>query len=87
MQHREAAVRITQFTENLTHEMSNLMGHLYQYSKKGNISEQEFNHYLERTRHLVDIVLTDLADPCYENFPDLRPACCGCGDDAPEETE
>lgn len=87
MQHREAAVRITQTVQNIAHQMNNSVGYIYQYLKKGEISEEAFNAYLEKTQHFVGKIMEEFVDPIYEQFPDLRPVCISCGGDLDKDED
>ena len=78
MQHREAAVRLTQTVQTITRELIESVTYLYAYRKKDEISEKEFNDYLEKTQQFVENTLGEFAEPLYEHHPDLREHCCSC---------
>ncbi|WP_255478964.1 hypothetical protein [Pantoea sp. ME81] len=54
------------------------MGYMYHYQKEGTISNEEANAYMEKVQFVVEIMLAELADPVFENHPDLKPKCCAC---------
>lgn len=78
MQYREAAVRLSQTVLNISHELSDSMGHIYHYQKEGKIAEEEASAYMEKINLVVEIMFAEIADPVFENHPDLKPKCCSC---------
>ncbi|MGK3116274.1 hypothetical protein [Candidatus Pantoea formicae] len=78
MQYREGAVRISQAVLNISRELSDSVGYVYQYQKEGKVSEEEAQAYMEKVQLAVEIMIAELADPVFVHHPDLRPKCCSC---------
>lgn len=85
MQYREAAVRISQTVLNVARELSDSVGHIYDYQKEGKITKEEASAYMEKVRLAVDNMLAEIADPVFEQHPDLMPKCCSCEKEPDQE--
>ena len=79
MLYREAAVLLSQTILLLARELRLSVEQMLEYQKAGKVTEEEAATHLHNVQVVLESLYTRLLDPLIADYPDLGPACCGCG--------
>jgi len=79
MLYREAAVRISQTGLMLSRELSYSIDQMFEYAKDGKVTQEEAYTHMHKVEVVMNSLVTEILEPVFADYPDLRPECCDCG--------
>lgn len=85
MQNREVAEKVTETLFDVAENLYASVDMIDACAQEGKVSKEEASTYRTSVLGSLEEMYRAIVSPIYDVHPDLRPACCGCGE--PTESE